>query len=127
MSNDKLTLKEMCAMFDVTPRTLRYYEYLELIAPEKQGRTRFYGPTEKARVKLIRQGRRFGFPLEEIRQWLELYKRDCQNRLQWEKWIEMSDRQIAELQRRKQELEEVTTELQRLRKQTLEELGKLND
>ena len=39
----KMTLKEMCEAYDVTPRTLRYYEYIELLIPEKQGRKRFYG------------------------------------------------------------------------------------
>jgi len=50
MSDDaRLTFKEMCAKFEVTPRTLRYYEYIELIAPDREGRTRFYGPRERAR------------------------------------------------------------------------------
>ncbi len=126
MAEETLTLKEMCALFDVTPRTLRYYEYLELITPAKTGRTRHYGPSERARVKLIRQGRRFGFPLEEIRQWLELYGTEDQNRAQMEAWIEMSTRQLAELDRRKKELEEVTAELSRLRDMTQASLDALD-
>ncbi len=125
MSSETLTLKEMCALFEVTPRTLRYYEYLELISPVKKGRTRYYGPTEKARVKLIRQGRRFGFPLEEIRQWLELYDQGDQNRSQMERWIEMSTDQIEELEQRKRELDEITCELQRLRQVTQDSLDQL--
>ena len=116
----------MCALFDVTPRTLRYYEYLELISPEKIGRTRHYGPTERARVKLIRQGRRFGFPLEEIRQWLELYDLDDQNRSQMECWIQMSTDQLAQLEERRVELEEISVELQRLRKLTQDSLDALD-
>ncbi len=73
MSENRLSFKEMCAKFDVTPRTLRYYEYIELLAPEKDGRARWYGPREVARMTLILRGRRFGFSLEEIRQWLEIY------------------------------------------------------
>lgn len=126
MSDQTLTLKEMCALFDVTPRTLRYYEYLELISPEKIGRTRHYGPTERARVKLIRQGRRFGFPLEEIRQWLELYDLDDQNRSQMERWIQMSTDQLAQLEERRVELEEISVELQRLRKLTQDSLDALD-
>ena len=68
--SDKLSFKEMCAKFDVTPRTLRYYEYIELLQPEKDGRSRFYGPRQVARMTLILRGRRFGLSLEEIRQWL---------------------------------------------------------
>ncbi len=46
MAEDRLTFKEMCAQFDVTPRTLRYYEYIELLQPDREGRSRFYGPRE---------------------------------------------------------------------------------
>ncbi|MCK4861882.1 MAG: MerR family DNA-binding protein [Rhodobacteraceae bacterium] len=126
MSEETLTLKEMCALFDVTPRTLRYYEYLELIAPAKVGRTRHYGSTEKARVKLIRQGRRFGFPLEEIRQWLELYSPCNQNRGQMERWIQMSTDQLAQLEERRVELEEISSELARLRQMTQNSLDALD-
>lgn len=125
MADTVLTLKEMCALFDVTPRTLRYYEYLELITPAKTGRTRHYGTKEKVRVKLIRQGRRFGFPLEEIRQWLELYDLSDQNRSQMERWIEMSTDQIAQLEERRVELEEITSELKRLKSMTQKSLAAL--
>lgn len=114
MSEQKLTLKEMCAEFDVTPRTLRHYEYIELLSPEKVGRARFYGPRECARLKLILRGRRFGFSLEDLRQWLLLYDADPENRIQLQTWIEMSGRQIAELTRRKAELEETIADLKKL-------------
>ena len=68
MPGTRLSFKEMCAKFDVTPRTLRYYEYIELLAPEREGLSRFYGPREVARMTLIMRGRRFGFTLEEVRQ-----------------------------------------------------------
>eukprot|EP01031_Cornospumella_fuschlensis_P003924 gene3924-4893_t len=73
MTSERLSFKEMCARVDVTPRTLGYDEYIELLDPEKSGRARFYGPREVARMKLILRGRRFGFSLEEIRQWLLIY------------------------------------------------------
>ena len=67
MADIRLTFKEMCAKFEVTPRTLRYYEYIELLSPERQGRSRFYGARECARMTLILRGRKFGFQLEELR------------------------------------------------------------
>ena len=73
MTEDRISFKDMCARFEVTPRTLRYYEYIELLQPRKEGRARFYGPREVARMTLILRGRRFGFSLEEIRQWLQIY------------------------------------------------------
>ena len=74
MPEERLNFKEMCARFDVTPRTLRYYEYLELLAPEKEGRSRFYTTREIARMTLILRGRKFGFALEDIRRWLQIYE-----------------------------------------------------
>ncbi len=115
MESERLTLKEMCARFGVTPRTLRHYEYIELLQPQKEGRSRYYSHREIARLRLILRGRKFGFALEEVRQWLLLYDADPQNRLQMETWIEMSERQIDELENRVLELQETIAELRRLR------------
>ncbi|MGP3695758.1 MerR family transcriptional regulator [Rhodobacter sp. NSM] len=122
MSDTRLNFKEMCARFDVTPRTLRYYEYIELLQPEKEGRARFYGPREIARMTLILRGRRFGFGLEEIRQWLLIYQQKG-TRPQLEAWIEMADRQLAELARQRADLEVTIADLQALRDSTAEELA----
>jgi DNA-binding transcriptional MerR regulator len=111
MSETRLTFKEMCTKFDVTPRTLRYYEYIELLSPEREGRTRFYTSREVARMTLILRGRRWGFALEELRQWLLLYEEqgtEAQNQA----WLDMSARQIATLHERKSELEAAIEELQ---------------
>lgn len=117
MSETRLTFKEMCAKFDVTPRTLRYYEYIELLTPDRDGRSRFYTPREVARMKLIMRGRKFGFSLEDIRQWLELYDGDPENRTQMERWIELADSQLDELKLRRSQIEESIDELQNLRDQ----------
>ena len=73
MTDDLLTIGEMCAEFDVTPRTLRFYEARELLSPVRSGQKRLYTRRCRARLKLILQGKRFGFSLEDIRQTLELY------------------------------------------------------
>ncbi|MEX0306593.1 MAG: MerR family DNA-binding transcriptional regulator [Ruegeria sp.] len=119
MSDNRLSFKEMCAEFDVTPRTLRYYEYIELLQPDREGRSRFYGPRECARMKLIMRGRKFGFPLEEIRQWLLIYE-DQGNQAQMATFIEMADRQMEELRQQRAQLDEAMDALQQLRDQTVE-------
>ncbi|WP_299663991.1 MerR family DNA-binding transcriptional regulator [uncultured Ruegeria sp.] len=119
MSDTRLSFKEMCAEFDVTPRTLRYYEYIELLQPDREGRSRFYGPRECARMKLILRGRTFGFPLEEIRQWLLIYE-DKGNQAQMATFIEMADRQMEELRQQRTQLDEAMDALQQLRDQTVE-------
>ncbi len=73
MSDDLLTIGEMCSAFGVTPRTLRFYEAKELIAPIREGQRRLYTRRCRARLTLILQGKRFGFSLEQIRQLLNLY------------------------------------------------------
>ncbi|KAF0175355.1 MAG: MerR family transcriptional regulator [Rhodobacteraceae bacterium] len=124
MSDLRLSFKEMCARFDVTPRTLRYYEYIELLAPEKEGRARFYGPREVARLTLILRGRRFGFSLEEIRQWLLIYRQKG-TKPQLENWLQMADRQLAALEAQRAELETSIADLRALRATAVEEIGKL--
>ncbi len=123
MSEDTLTFKEMCAKFDVTPRTLRYYEYIELLSPIKEGRSRFYTPREVARMTLVLRGRRFGFSLEEIRQWLEIYEQQG-TEAQMEAWIAMADRQLGELRTQYDQLAETITDLQKLRDDIADEMPK---
>jgi DNA-binding transcriptional MerR regulator len=121
MSAERIPFKDMCAMFDVTPRTLRYYEYIELLAPEREGRLRFYGPREIARMKLILRGRKFGFALEEIRQWLLIYDREGtekQNRV----WLDMARKQLADLKQQQEQLNETIDELETLMVEVTENL-----
>jgi DNA-binding transcriptional MerR regulator len=122
MQDDQMiSFKEMCARFDVTPRTLRYYEYIELLSPHKEGRARFYGAREIARMTLILRGRRFGFSLEEIRQWLEIYGKKG-SREQYEVWLEMADRQLKTLDDQINELNASRKDLESLRAATADEL-----
>jgi len=123
MSDDtRLTFKEMCAKFDVTPRTLRYYEYIELLAPDREGRTRFYGARERARMELILRGRSFGFALEDIRQWLLIYENEG-TQAQMRAWVEMANGQLQELSEKQAQLEDALSELTRLRDETVKALG----
>lgn len=117
MTSDRLTFKEMCAQFDVTPRTLRYYEYIELLQPDREGRSRFYGPKECARMKLILRGRKFGFQLEDIRQWLLIYENEG-TEAQMQKWIVLADAQLAQLAEERAQLDDAISELKKLRDDT---------
>ncbi|MEL7300425.1 MAG: MerR family DNA-binding transcriptional regulator [Pseudomonadota bacterium] len=73
MTETTMTIREMCDTYDVTPRTLRFYEAKELLSPIRQGTKRLFTKRDRARLKLILRGKRFGFSLEEIRQLLALY------------------------------------------------------
>ena len=122
MAEERLTFKEMCARFEVTPRTLRYYEYIELLQPERDGRSRFYTPREVARMVLILRGRRFGFSLEEIRQWLMIYEEkgtDAQMRA----LIDLADRRLIELAAERDGLAKAMDELKALRDEVARDLA----
>lgn len=118
MAEERLSFKEMCAAFDVTPRTLRYYEYIELLQPDREGRSRFYTARERARMELILRGRRWGFQLEEIRQWLLIYE-DEGDKAQMKAFVEMADRQMVELQKQRVQLDQAMEELAAVREKAL--------
>lgn len=122
MSAERLSFKEMCARFDVTPRTLRHYEYIELLKPEREGRARFYGPSEIARMKLILRGRRFGFSLEDLRQWLLIYKTKGSD-AQMSTLVHHADLQLAELEKRKAEIQAAIDELIEVRNTAAAQIG----
>ncbi|MFC3526782.1 MerR family DNA-binding transcriptional regulator [Paracoccus mangrovi] len=122
--SELISFKDMCARFDVTPRTLRYYEYIELLSPHREGRSRFYGAREVARMKLILRGRRFGFSLEDIRQWLLIYgEKGTQE--QSRVWIRLADRQLEVLAQQRDELETSIADLRQLRDEIAQILDRL--
>ena len=114
MSDTRVPFKEMCARFDVTPRTLRYYEYIELLDPDREGRARFYNQRDVARMTLILRGRRWGFSLEDIRKWLLIYDQNG-DEPQMREWIKLADQQLEQLREEKVTLEQTIAELQQNR------------
>ncbi|MBL6778695.1 MAG: MerR family transcriptional regulator [Paracoccaceae bacterium] len=123
MTETKLSFKEMCAKFAVTPRTLRYYEYIELLQPQREGRSRFYGPREVARMTLILRGRKFGFLLEELRQWLEIYD-EKGTVAQMQVFNDLAERKIIELKEQQVQLAQTIEELKELRIKSVEIVNK---
>ena len=112
MQNDQMTIREMCDLFDVTPRTLRFYEAKELIAPIREGQKRLYTKRDRARLKLILRGKKFGFSLEEIRQLLEMYYMQDQQQTQMTKTYELAQVRLQELKRQREELDQTIEELE---------------
>ncbi|MGB1235597.1 MAG: MerR family transcriptional regulator [Planktomarina sp.] len=122
MTDGMVTFKEMCARFDVTPRTLRYYEYIELLHPQREGRSRFYGPRDVARMTLILRGRRWGFSLEELRQWLMIYDVDG-NEAQLKAWVPIADEKMAALRKQQTEIDKTIAELEEMIASVQKDLG----
>lgn len=106
-----MTTGEMCAAFDVTPRTLRFYESKELLSPIREGQTRWFTRRDRGRLKLILRGKRFGFSLEEMRQLLDLYDREGTQLTQLSRTRDVAAKRLDDLERRRMELEEAIAEL----------------
>jgi len=94
----KWTISELSQELDISTRTIRYYEELGLILPERSDRgNRLYSRRDRARLRLILRGKRFGFSLEEIREMIELFGEDRTGRAQLLRTIEYGNRKLAEI------------------------------
>lgn len=111
MSDDLMTIRQMCDTYEVTPRTLRFYEARELIFPQRRGQHRLYDRRDRARLILILRGKRFGFSLEQIRQLLELYEPGGTNRAQIAATISVGRDRLADMERQYAELSEAIADL----------------
>lgn len=109
--NVLITIREMCDLYDITPRTLRFYESKELLFPARDGQKRLYSRRDRARLKLILRGKRFGFSLEEIRQLLDLYHLGDQQRTQYAQTLKIAKTRLADMHRQRAELTAVIDEL----------------
>ena len=111
MTDETMTIREMCDAFEVTPRTLRFYEAKELLFPVREGQKRLFTRRERARLKLILRGKRFGFSLEEIRQLLDLYDMGDQQQTQLTRSVEIARERLADLVTQREELNEAIADL----------------
>jgi DNA-binding transcriptional MerR regulator len=104
MTEEIMTIRQMCDTYDVTPRTLRFYESKELLFPAREGQKRLFSKRDRARLKLILRGKRFGFSLEEIRQLLDLYHIGDQQHTQLSRTYEIGRERLADMEQRHEEL-----------------------
>ncbi|UZD91595.1 MerR family transcriptional regulator [Cognatishimia activa] len=111
MTEDFMTIREMCDAFGVTPRTLRFYEAKELLFPVREGQKRLFTRRDRARLKLILRGKRFGFSLEEIRQLLNLYDMGDQQLTQLSRTYDIARERLADMERQREELDEAIADL----------------
>lgn len=122
------TIADLAAEFGITPRAIRYYEEMGLLAPQRSQETqqRLYDRRDRARLKLILRGRRFGFSLKEIKDLLDLYDVDTGKKEQLRQAVEYGDRHIAEIDDMIRELQETKEEMMEFRRRferILEEKG----
>ena len=111
MTDNLMTIRAMCDAFDVTPRTLRFYEAKELLFPLRDGTKRLFTRSDRARLKLILRGKRFGFSLEDIRQLLDLYDRDGNDLAQKRAAYDLAMKRLAEMEAERLALDGMIAEL----------------
>jgi DNA-binding transcriptional MerR regulator len=119
------TIREVAEDFGVTHRTVRHYEDLGLITPERRGTQRVYHRRDRTRLNLILRGKRLGFPLEEIRTIIDLYDRPRGKASQLEYVLGQIDERRADLEQRRRDLEDALRELDRFETRCREDLSRL--
>lgn len=117
-------IQEVAKELGLTMRALRFYEDKGLIAPQRVGTTRIYGKREVARVRLVQRGRRLGFTVREIQEFLDLYDADPEHVEQMRLLIVRVRERLAELEQRRAGIEEAIAELREMERETLESLEK---
>ena len=106
------TIGELASAFALSPRAIRFYEDQGLLAPERAGTQRVYTRRDRARLQLILRGKRLGFSIADIREFLDLYDAGGDRRRQMAMTLERARARIADLQ---QQLEDITITLAELR------------
>jgi DNA-binding transcriptional MerR regulator len=122
---DTWTISELSQEYAVTLRTLRHYEELGLLAPERRGTTRVYHQRDRTRLELILRGKRLGFSLDEIRVIVNMYDEPPGARGQLEFLIEQCDVRRAQLEQQRRDIDETLAELARVKTRCEVELDHL--
>ena len=116
-------IQEVARELGVTHRTLRFYEDQGLISPQRIGTTRIYSKREMGRMQLILRGKRLGFSIREIREFLDLYDADPQQQVQMEALLKRVREKRADLRRRRRAIDETIAELAKIEEQVADWLA----
>jgi DNA-binding transcriptional MerR regulator len=118
----QFTIGELAEAFGLTTRAIRFYESKGLITPPRKGHARAYSRRERARLKLIQQGKNLGFSLEEIREWLELYDADPNHVTQARALVTRVDVAVDDLLKKKADIERALKDLREIRQLAINHL-----
>jgi len=109
------SIADVAREFGVTTRTIRYYEELGLLRPQRtESNLRMFGPSDCAKLKLIVRGKQYGFNLEEIKEMVLLFNQDRTGVKQLVKTIEYGHDRVAEVDEKIRELQEMKSEMEQL-------------
>lgn len=118
------SIAELAEEFNISTRTIRFYEAKGLITPDRVGTTRVFRRRDRTRLLLILRGKRLGFSLKEISDYLELYDADKSQATQTQHLLNRVNKRLAMLREQKDDLEVAIDELEAMRTYALEQLDK---
>ena len=119
------TIGELAREFDITPRSIRFYEEQSLLSPKRTGQNRIYCNKDRVRLKLILRGKRLGFSLAEIKNLFELYDSNANSMLQLEAMLKMTEQKRAILRQQLDDIQMLMNELDEVEKRCRDELADL--
>mgnify|MGYP000907106605 FL=1 len=119
------TIAQVADEFGITHRTVRHYEDLGLISPERHGTKRLYRRRDRTRLQLILRGKRLGFPLDQIRTIIDLYDAPRGKRSQLQYVLDQIDDRRTDLEQRRRDLDDALTELDRFEDRCREDLARV--
>ena len=119
------SISELAQEFDITPRTIRYYEDEGLITPAREGQTRIYSHKDRIRLKLTLRGKRLGFSLAEIRELFDMYGTDRSSRMQLHSMIHLIEASRHSLRQQLEVIQMVMAELDAGEQRCIHSLGGL--
>lgn len=120
------SIGELSKHFDVTPRSIRFYEEQGLLSPQRAGQTRIYSKKDKVRLKLILRGKRLGFSLAETRTLFNLYDSHQNSKIQLQAMLEMTTEKRAILIQQLEDINVLMIELDEVESRCKDELEQLN-
>ena len=114
-NEESYSISELASYFDITTRTIRYYEEIGLLQPRRSdGGQRIFTKKERIRLQLVFRGKKYGFSLEEIREMIQLFDRDPSGKKQLKKTIEYGQKKVGEVSNRIDDLMMLRTEMESL-------------
>ena len=121
------TISDLASEFEVTTRTIRFYEEKGFLKPEREGTRRIYNPSDRTKLRLILRGKRLGFSLDESAEIVLMYGSPSNNRKQLEKLVARIRIQRSGLERQQQDLEIMLVDLQDVENKCMAALSDGND
>lgn len=105
------TISELSREFDITPRTIRFYEDQGILSPARDGRNRVYSPRDRTRLKLALRGKRLGLQLSEIRALIDMYDSPSDNALQLQQYLDVLAKHRAALEQQRRDIDDTLSEI----------------